>query len=206
MGLFGILTGRRSDEEEQVECEYINTYVSALGLHESEASKLVKRMIADVKTDIARYAKQPKPPTGDELLAKAQYDENLRARLSILRNEGVSDEDLRWWHNMTDLSRGMILQDDIFHHVAFTHGQAANGKTAEEGAKLIPKYFPIYGNPTDESKFKGDDRLLPIELKNRVNAYNINMAAQDPEGHKMRIERSTSFNALVRQAIRTGQL
>jgi len=205
MGLLGILGGRRSDEEEQIERDYVNIY-AARGLHEREASSLVKRMIADVKTDIARYVKQPKPPTGDELLAKAQYDENLRARLSILRNEGVSDEDLRWWHNMTDLSRGMILQDDIFHHVTFTHGQAANGKTAEEGLKLVPTYFPIYGNPTDESKFKGDDRPLPIELKNRVNAYNISMTAQDPEGHKMRIERSTSFNALVRQAIKAGRL
>lgn len=206
MGLFGILGGRRSDEDEQIERQYVSTYVSLLGLQEKEALTLVRRMIADVKADIARYADQPKPLTGDELLTKVQHDQGLNAALEVLRSDGVHDEDIRWWHNLTDLTRGMILQDDIFHHVTFGHAQVANGRTQEEAIRQLPKHFPIYGNPTDESKSRGDNRPLPIELKNRVNAFNVNMAKLDPDGYKERIEHSTSFNALIRNAIRDQQL
>lgn len=58
---------------------------------------------------------------------------------------------------------------------------------------------------TNTKGIKGDDRPLPYELKKRVNEY-IGKRMSDPIEYKRNIETSSSFNALIRKEIKSGNL
>ena len=71
--------------------------------------------------------------------------------------------------------------------------------------KMLEMFMTKFGQK-NTSKTSGDDRLLPDELRNRVNAYIDKRSKVDPEEYKKEIEKSTTFNALVRQEIRKGNI
>ena len=68
------------------------------------------------------------------------------------------------------------------------------------------KYHPFFGDTNDSTHVSGDDRLLPEELKDRINKYIEKRMLNDPEEYKKDIENSSTFNALIRKEIREGNL
>ena len=67
-----------------------------------------------------------------------------------------------------------------------------------------------YTDDTEESRQRmgltDEDKPLPFELKDRVNKYIERRTREGAESYKRDINRSSSFNALVRQEIRAGRL
>lgn len=129
------------------------------------------------------------------------------------RTEGVKDENIRWWWNLNDVERNMMLSVDEFHRIALFIKEIKSGKPPEGAGKTVWKYHPIYtyGDPNtkpEKSPFevKREDFPLPIELKDRVNSYIEKRATVDPDKYKQDIEQSATFNALVRKEIRAGKL
>ena len=64
----------------------------------------------------------------------------------------------------------------------------------------------IYGDPDDPSQPTGDDKVLPRELKDRVNRYIEKREHTDKDEFKKEIEDSSSFNAFIRKEIKRGNL
>jgi hypothetical protein len=52
----------------------------------------------------------------------------------------------------------------------------------------------------------GDDQPLPIELMKRENAWFEEQMRVNPEELQLRLERSSSYNAVIRAEIRAGRL
>ncbi|MFH1337057.1 MAG: hypothetical protein ABII96_11115 [Candidatus Zixiibacteriota bacterium] len=133
--------------------------------------------------------------------------EEMKSRLAIKRKEGVRDEDIRWWWNMHDLERRMMVAfDSIMKMWAYNAYKETDGLSEKDALKKLNKHFPIWGDPEDITHFTGDDRPLPIELKERVNRYVEKRMRTDPEGFKKAMESSSNLNALIRKLITRGQI
>jgi hypothetical protein len=143
---------------------------------------------------------------GDILLEKESTDEKTKLMLARKRKEGVRDEDIRWWWNLHDLERRIMLAVDNLHRMAMFIHSMEEGMEENEAAARIRKYHPDYGNPEDTSHTCGDDRPLPYELKDRINIYIQKRSRTDPEEYKREIESSSSFNVLIRKEINKGNL
>jgi len=142
--------------------------------------------------------------------------ENIRKKLPKILKEGVREEDFKWWWNLNDVERNMmIIDDDISKYQAYCFEIEKSNKLMEENpteaaAKKVRKSFPIYGNPygkpDDTTQETGDDRPLAIELKNRINIYIEKRSKENPEQLRRDLEQSSTFNALIRKEIRAGVL
>jgi hypothetical protein len=123
------------------------------------------------------------------------------------RKEGVTDEDIKWWMNRHELDRKMMIKvDELSRFALFKKLREEDGLDGDEAASKIRKSFPIFGDPDDTSITTGDDRPLPLELKERINVYIEKRAQSDHESFKKEIQESSSFNALIRREIQKGNI
>jgi len=208
MGIFSKLFGSSSSIEKQLEEKYVPMLQTMLGMSLPQAVYFFNTLLEQAKREAQKEGTLDLPLNfGDILLKKEATDEKIRSILAKKRKEGVKDEDIRWWWNMHDLERRMMLKiDDIFRLALFAKLVEEDGLTKEEAAKRVRKLFPIFGDPDDTTHSSGDDRPLPYELKDRINNYTMKRSMLDPERYKKEIEESSSFNALIRKEIRKGNL
>jgi len=144
--------------------------------------------------------------SGDMLLEAEADKPDIKAMLTEKRKEGVRNEDIRWWWNMHDLERCIMVKIDNLPRMAMYTHNLEHGMSFEEAAAKVRKCHPMYGEPNDTSNTIGEDRPLPYELKDRVNNYIEKKTLSDPEGLKKKVEKSSSLNALVRDEIREGNI
>lgn len=177
-----------------------------MGIPPAQARSMLKDWIKAAKEESRREAMDKLPPRlGDVILMDERPE--VRARVADLRAEGVKDEDIRWWWNMHDIERRLIKRvDNVFRYGTYTVKTAAEGQTQRSPADALRKAFPTYGDPSDTTHTSGDDRPLPWELKERVNTWIQREMARDPDALKKRVEESSTMNALIRAAIRDGEL
>ena len=108
---------------------------------------------------------------------------------------------------MHDLERRILLKvDDVSIHSLFTKLREQDGLSEDEAAKGMRKGYPLFGDPDDTSHATGEDRPLPYELKNRINIFVQKRLQKDPEKFKKEIKESSTFNALVREEVKKGNL
>jgi len=145
---------------------------------------------------------------GDYILEKEKKGEKLSLNLNLnkIRSEGVTDEDIRNWYNIIDIKRkAMIKEDEFFRFKAFVNFRK-KGMTEDEAMRETRKINPFYGDPDDETNMSGEDRPLPYELKLRVNDYDEKMRNNNPESYKKKMEQFTSYNALIRKELESGNI
>jgi hypothetical protein len=77
------------------------------------------------------------------------------------RGEGVRDEDIRWWWNMHDLEKSMMVQvDDWMGFSLFSKLIKEDGSNEEEAGKRIKKSRPIFGDSDDPRGTGKTNRLI----------------------------------------------
>ena len=207
MGFFSCLFGGSSDIERQLEASYVSMFVAIKGMSQSEARSMVRKLIKRAKEEAEKEGTSKIPPNfGDILIDSEDKEQKIKMMLRKRRNEGVRDEDIRWWWNMHDLERRLLTKDDEVSRLGLFIYHMKEGKSEEQAATLVKKYHPIFGDPDDTSTSSGDDRPLPYELKDRINIYIQHRATKDKDNYKKDIEASSSFNALVRGEIKGGKL
>jgi hypothetical protein len=187
-----------------------NNYVPRLianGNTLSDSKKIFKRLLRLAKKESRLEGTSHLPENyGDFLLKESLSDGKTKTMVEDLRKEGVRNEDIKWWWNMDDLERRIIEKiDDNIRIVSFINS-CKERISEEKAAKDVRKFHPMYGDPKDTSKTTGDDRPLLDELRNRVNGYIEKRSETDPEEYKKEIEKSTTFNSLVRGEIRKGNI
>lgn len=139
-----------------------------------------------------------------DIILKREQTSGLSENLERKRKEGVRDDDIRWWFNLDDIEKRMLLRMDEFYRLSLYLALLHDGKKEEEALAAVAKFHPIYGDLTDERFGKGDNRPLPYELKDRVNIFIEKKAGN--HDYKAEIESSSTFNALVRKEIKAGNL
>jgi hypothetical protein len=198
---------RRMDVEDQLEKFYLNMF-KKMGISSWQSKIMTKRMLKQCKEVAKREGTIGLPLNyGDVLLEKEQADEKIKFDLSKKRKEGVNDQDIKHWWNQHDLARRMMLAVDDLNKTALVMKLIEKDKmSTEDGIKRLRKFYAIFGDTEDTSHTSGDDRPLPYELKLRIIEYSEKRNRDDKDKYKEDMEDSSSYNALVRQEIRAGNL
>jgi len=212
MGLFNF--SKYTDSEKKLFELYFKT-MSNLGLSSTEIKKMVETMLDQAIAESQKEGTYYLPNNfGDIILENAESDnltinkiaENLKQKISKKKVEGVKDKDIKWFWNLSDVERRMMLKQDDISKTALFIEQRENGKTADMAAAKVRKFHAMFGDIDDTSVTTGDDRPLPHELKDRINIYIIKQTNENLEKYKSNIESATTFNSLIRKEIKAGNL
>lgn len=196
MGLFS-----KSPEAQLVEQYAMGFQASGHSPHEAET--MARNMVAQAKQEVAQRGWSNQPPNyGDLLLQQESSNASIHAALEAIRAEGVRDEDIRWWWNMSPLERVMIQKADELNRTAGFIEALKQGLDGEQAAKRVFAFHPKFGDVADG---EGDDRPIPIELKRRIVEF-TERHYNSPDLMRRKTEQATSFNALIRAEIRAGTL
>ena len=182
MGIFSKLLGSSSDIEKQLESIYVPIFQTRTGMSLTQAKSFFRDLIKKAKEESLKEGTSKFPQNfGDIQLEQESTNPHFKSMLARKRNQYVRDEDIRWWWNMHDLERRIIEKiDDNIRMTCFVNN-CKEGMSVKEATENVIKFYPIYGDPKDTSKTSGDDRPLPDELRNRVNAYIEKRSKVDPE-------------------------
>lgn len=178
-------------------------FVNTIGINQKEAKTIIGQLIIEAKNIVKQTGEDKFPSDMAELIIN---DSKMRPAYERRKNEGVKDEDIRWWWNLQPLERYMMLRVDEFHRMALFTKEMEKGKSAEEAMMVVRKYHPFFGDSNDTTYVSGDDRPLPEELKDRIGKYIEKRMLNDAEQYKKDIENSSTFNALIREEIRKENL
>ena len=208
MGIFSKLFGASSDINKELEDLYVPMFQMTMGMVPSQAKSTFRDLHKQAEEEAKAEGSLNLPLNlGDILLEKESSDEEAKSMLLKRRNEGVRDEDIRWWMNRHELDRKMMIKvDDMIRLALFIKSREEDGFTKAEAAIKVKRFFPVFGDPDDTSTCTGGDRPLPFELKDRINSYIETKSQSVPEEYKEEIEKSSSFNALIRNEIKKGNL
>jgi len=143
---------------------------------------------------------------GDILLEKEKSSGTVNQNFENKRKEGVRDEDIRWWFNLNDIERRMMIKIDEISKSTLYISLRDKGDSIEKALAEVAKYHPVYGDLNDERNGSGDDRPLPLELKDRINIYIQKRFESDPEQYKKEMKESSTFNALIIKEIKAGKI
>ncbi len=119
----------------------------------------------------------------------------------------VRPEDVEWWSGLSfENYQAWEKEDNFFRYMAFKDFVETDGLSSAEAGKKVRHFFSMfYGNLEEraEEKFNlgAADARLPYVLKDR-----INRAVMSGIIDKQALEQASSFNALVRQLIRSGRI
>ena len=170
-----------------------------------DAEKMIEGFLDEAIEESKKAGRYNLKNVGDILLEKEKLSGQVNENFEDKRKEGVRDEDIRWWLNLNDIERMIMLRIDKFNRVSLYLSQLGTGKSTEEALDMVGKYHPIYGDIKNETHSKGDNRPLPFELKDRINIY-IEKQGINNSNFKKKINSSSSFNALIRKEIREGNI
>ncbi len=208
----------------KIDKELEQIYVPLLSLttpNEKEARRRFKQILSAAKTNCEKYGITENKEWSENLIRlmnstdtqlnvedeffKDQVD-FFKKYIDIRRKEGVTESDIRNWWDLHYLERAFIHElDNSFRLVAALINRE-KGLSGEESAKLIRKNFINYGDPDDTEHTTGDNRPLPIELKDRINKYVERRTKENPTAFKEEIQNYETYNALMRAEIRKGNI
>jgi hypothetical protein len=137
MGIFSKLFRTSSDIEKQLEDLYVPMFQTMMGISTSQARRTFRNMLREAKRESLKEGTSNLPQNfGDILLEKESTDEKIKSMLTRKGEEGVKDEDIRWWWNMHDLERRMMLKVDEMSRLAlFIKLRKEEGLSEKEAAK-----------------------------------------------------------------------
>lgn len=193
-----------------VELELQEMYVPMLqmmGMPATEAKHTFEEMIKRAKAESEHEGTGNLPADfGDLLLKREPEDVNVQDMLDKKRREGVTDDDIRWWWNMHDIERRIMLQFDEISRFALYSKHLEAGLSRDEASREVRKIFPFFGDPNDTQHASGEHRPLPCELKDRINTYIQRRTQTDRSSFQAELRVYSSCNALLRSEMSKGRL
>ncbi len=139
---------------------------------------------------------------GQLILREQESNIEYQRIVWLARTDGASDADIAAWYNLHEYERRLMIGMDELARTAHFLEIIDRGQTPEEASAWVHKIYPFYGDPSDTSAAKGDDRPLPCALKDRVNRYLEKWVSSDPATLKQKMAQHQTFNALIRAEIR----
>lgn len=207
MGILSIL--RR---ESPIEALLFRTYVQSWaqsGMPLRQAKAMTRQMLNEARRKAKAMGTLHWHNLAELYLENARTDPETNSSLAAKRADGVTDDDIRWWWNLYELERRMmILQDQITKMAAFDK-YIDEGMSSIDAGVEARMAFPIYGDPCDTSVIKEEHRPLPIELKDRINLWAIEQSISwdgNIEKLQEQVAEVGSLNALIRVEVRAARL
>ena len=193
----------REIEEDMV--EFYSQMLRHLYPSLDEARNEVKKIIESCKEIAKKDGTDDLPENFGDLIMKGYESGDPKSKKLVEKacNEGATDEDIKKWWNLHDLERRMMISIDNIFRGSLFYKAKDEGLSSDEAAERVRKTFPMYGNPEDTSKLTRDDRLIPHELRDRVNVY---LSKHRTSVIQNKLTNYSSFNVFIRAEIRLGNL
>jgi hypothetical protein len=207
MGILSKLLGRSLTIKKEMEKAYIPQLMAVMDISLPQAQVTFIRLLEQARHESSDMGTANLPERyGNLLLAQETDDDKIRSMLASRRKQGVRNEDIRWWWNMHDLERRMMLKVDEQRRTTEYLRYRQAGLSKDEAGERVRTYYPTYGDPDSLSDVSPRDNHLPPELKRRIDRYIQRRQETDPDGFSEDMEASSTFNALVRKEIERGNL
>jgi hypothetical protein len=196
-----------SDLERELEAQYVHT-LHLMGLPPPEARRAFWQLLNEIKEESLRTGAATLPKDfGDRLLERELADDRVNALLAGKRAEGVTDQDIRWWWNMSHLERALMAKlDELNRHLLLRQFIEEENLSPQDAAKKLRTYDPLFGEADNARTDSPDDQPLPYEIKERVRRYVQRRSILDATALTRDIKDSSSFNHLVRKELKRGNL
>lgn len=178
--------------------------MSSHSMSKGEARRTAARLVDEVRRQAINEGTFHLSNAGKAYFELVQHDPSMRKQLDAKRLDGVTDADIHWWWDLHDLERRMMVAVDDWSKLASFRLSKQQGLSEVEAVAHLRRFFPIFGDPTNTTHTRGDDRPLPYELKKRVSEWSTRNA-NDPEIKRL-LEGASSCNAGLRSEIRAGRL
>jgi len=198
MSIFKFFTTYTKEEKELIDF-YTQKYLQGLTFNKAKklATELIDRCISKSKMEGLYDIKN----LGDLFLE----NEDKYPEFKEIKKEGVQDIDIQWFWNMSDVARKATIEEWQDRLISTFKCLLDQGLTKEDATIRIRKSMPTYSlDKKNLSKETNDvDRALPYEIKNIIELY-ISKTAVEIGGEKLKsnIEKFSSFNAFIRDAIK----
>ena len=198
----------RQNIEKELEEMYTQMLSLSFGMTLEQAHKEVKEAIKLCKRQAITEGTINLPKNYGDLLIQAAKsgDSNTKKIVEKAHRGGAMDEDIREFWNLNDLQRRMAIYSENMFRAALAETLWKPGLSKDEEnviASTIRKTFPMYGDPDNTSVTSGDDRPLPHELRGRVDRWRNK---EGPQKLKKKMVKYSTFNVMVRDEIRKGNL
>ncbi len=143
------------------------------------------------------------------------YSSLDRFRQAILVSYMVTVGIEEWWDFPEKFRQSITISENTFRLAMFSELIEEEGKSEDEAAIMVKNTFPIYGRTGVEEEEKRDaqackelgltekSRMLPPELRGRIDIYREKMGAQKLLSLSKEYE---SYNAFLRDKIKKGKL
>lgn len=178
--------------------------LEGMGMSKAQGRRLGRQMLDAAKQEAKRMGRAAdlyREGDGDRILEAATSDPKAQHLLERLKRQGVTDEDFRQWHNLSLLEKLCLREQDNAALSGLVLQQRDRGPSSGAAAERVEAQFPLYTWDIDEIDEADPHARLPIELKSRVNAYQLRRIITDPEKLRAEIEHAGSFNAHVREQV-----
>lgn len=192
------------DLEKEIE-ELYSSFLLQIGYSLEQAKEEIRKVIQDCKEEAKKDGWNNVPKDFGEWVINNYRLGNPRAKKIVekARKDGATDEEIRKYWNLNEWERRlMIWYDNIFRTAAYEKAKD-EGLSPDKALIEVNKSISFFGDPDDTSKLSGDDRPLPFELKDRVNAYMMKYGYS--LNHKIS-NKYTTMNAFIRSEIKKGKI
>lgn len=181
---------------------------SAVGTSFEDAMDTVRMCIEAKKKEIQAEGPKYVPPNWSTLLLEAERtNPTIKSKLAPLRRDGVTDDDIRRYHDMNEIERRTLQYlNEVTLYSAWKRAHETGVTDDRMAAVSARKQHPYYGDPDDMRVTSGDDRPLPFELMLREDVWSDEERNRNPSQFKESLEKFSSYNAFVRAEIRAGRL
>ena len=145
---------------------------------------------------------------GDYLLM-TEYDgvQETQDLMKTLREEGVLDDDIRWYYNMDALRNWMFVNTNNTIITIHLMEYENEGLTTDEAAIKLRKTIPIFGDSTIiPNGLRSCDRNLPYPLQKRVELYIAECMEEKPFEFWQNVSKDSTFNAHIRADIQSNKI
>ena len=184
---------------------YATMITSLMGVSDEEARKIAKKLLVVAQQKVKEQGLDRLPPNFGDIILSKEKENPAFMNINLKREDGVTNEDIRWFWNLPPLEKGMLEAFDEWIRLTAFATHKDQGMSSDKSAERVRKFHPIFGDPKDTKHTSGDDRPLPVELKDRINKWVITKMS-NPEEHKKRMEEYSTMNAFIRAEIGAGNI
>jgi hypothetical protein len=189
--------------QKELEKKYLPFFIKNTHLNENEAHIAFQSILIQAQTEsIAGGTDQMPINYGTYCLEKAKTDPQMAKALKGKTSENITEKDLKWWWNKSDIERRLIHKIDNVLRLQKYLLLIQSGCSEADAVQKVRANYPMYGNPSDETNAQNQDRPLPYELKNRINAYLSQNS--HTSSFLQKLQNFSSFNAFIRHEICLG--
>ncbi len=191
--------------EERLVSELSKAY-ELMGTPRLQAQSMAKEILAMSRKELQEQGLNPsqiyQEGNGERFLVLAQTDPKTRAQLDTLHQHGVTDEDVRRWHDLSFLEKRVYLNTDKTIMMSEVRVLMGKGLTQEAALSQVFGHHATFTDDTNQ--ITDENSFLPEELKLKVVEYRNKRLANDPEALKSELDKASTFNALIREKLQKG--